>query len=531
MLARVKRGRAVLVGATVAVTALLASTALASAAPTPPFTECPAVGQDTSCETLIVIQSDGSLKAYNDPSQGPFDGIEDTLVGVLNESSSTVSSVKISGPDVFGFDGDGICSGYTPGPPDCPYGTTGYEGPKTEFEVITEDEGSVLFTEGALAPGESTYFSLEENVNLRCETECQTLESTSLSTLLEAEGGPGEEEVSVEPGEGVKDTAELSGNNSPKATGTVSYAIYKDAECKGPSESAGTVTVSEGKVPPSESKALTEPGTYYWQALYSGDEENASSKSTCGSEREVVGKTEEALATSLSTTLAGEGQSGPGITVNEGAGVTDDATIEGTNSSKATGTVNYKVYSDSECTQEVDDAGTVSVTSGSVPPSDAETLAPGTYYWQASYSGDGANIGSKSACGSEVETVIAVPKCAKAIGLATFKAAGGKTTISNKLYTELTKKQKLVLKWENGENTLKLTKLISATCTVTAKQSVFSGEGPATVNGEGGYKVKFKLVLTTKSHRFAVHAKITKPEEETLRVNASAKSVSSEEVS
>jgi hypothetical protein len=527
---RMKRGRGIILGVAIAATALLASTAVAAAAPTPPFTECPAVGQDTSCETLIVIQSDGSLKAYNDSSQGPFDGIEDTLVGVLNESSSTVSSVKISGPNIFGFDGDGICAEYTPKPPACPYGTTGYEGPNTEFEVITENEGSVLFTEGALAPGESTYFSLEENVNLVCETECKTLETTSLSTLLEAEGSSGEE-VSVEPGESVKDTAELFGTNSAKATGTVSYAIYKDAECKGASESAGTVTVSEGKVPPSESKALTEPGTYYWQALYSGDEENAFSRSICGSEREVVGKTEEALPTTLSTTLAGDGQSGPSITVKEGAGVTDTATIEGENGSKATGTLTYKVYSDSECTQEVADAGTVSVTGAAAPPSDAEILAPGTYYWQATYSGDGANIGSKNECGSEVETVVAGPKCTKAIGTATFKTASEKTFVSNKLDTELSKKQKLVVKWENGENTLKLTKLTSATCTVTSKQSVFAGKGPATVNGEGGYTVTFKLVLVTKSHRFAVHAKITKPGEETLRVNAAAKSVSSEEIS
>jgi hypothetical protein len=46
------------------------------------------------------------------------------------------------------------------------------------------------------------------------------------------------------------------------------------------------------------------------------------------------------------------------------------------------------------------------VSGGKVPASTAVTLAtPGTYYWQASYSGDPTNAASTSTCGSEVETV------------------------------------------------------------------------------------------------------------------------------
>jgi len=45
------------------------------------------------------------------------------------------------------------------------------------------------------------------------------------------------------------------------------------------------------------------------------------------------------------------------------------------------------------------------VTAGVIPASSAETLSPGTYYWQASYGGDPSNEASKSTCGSEVETV------------------------------------------------------------------------------------------------------------------------------
>jgi hypothetical protein len=64
--------------------------------------------------------------------------IEDTLVGVQNNSAVTVPSPSLNGPGAIGFDGDGICSGQFPGTPtDCPFGPTGYEGPNTSFTPST----------------------------------------------------------------------------------------------------------------------------------------------------------------------------------------------------------------------------------------------------------------------------------------------------------------------------------------------------------------------------------------------------------
>lgn len=141
---------------------LAAPAANASPAPTPPFNQCPAVGLDSSCALLLVINPDGTVVAYGDPAQGPFDGIEDTLVGVQNNSGVTVPSLTLSGPGAFSFDGDGICSGFFSGTPaGCPFGPTGYEGPNTSFTVIDGNNGIVNFT-GGLAPGGSAYFSLEE---------------------------------------------------------------------------------------------------------------------------------------------------------------------------------------------------------------------------------------------------------------------------------------------------------------------------------------------------------------------------------
>lgn len=170
----------------------VASFALASsaAAASPPFNECPAVGEDSSCAVLLVISPEGKLEAFTDGSQKPFDGIEDTLVGVINESRNPVSRIKLTGTDIFLFDGDGICLPYTPGPEGCPFGVeetdpetgagTGgiYQGPDNTFDIFNLNEGEVVFTTPLQPGGGSTYFSLEEAIEgFSCnETECHAKE-------------------------------------------------------------------------------------------------------------------------------------------------------------------------------------------------------------------------------------------------------------------------------------------------------------------------------------------------------------------
>lgn len=135
-----------------------------------PFNECPAVGSDTSCGVLFVINPDGSITVLTDPNQPPFDTppVEDTLIGVLNESSFPIPSLTLaSTDDAFGFDEDGICSpSTTPEAPGCPFATTsdGYEGPDNTFSVVDNNHGTVNFTGGGLPSGQSTYFGLEGNV-------------------------------------------------------------------------------------------------------------------------------------------------------------------------------------------------------------------------------------------------------------------------------------------------------------------------------------------------------------------------------
>src|SRR5262249_8357991 len=128
-----------------------------------PFSQCPAVGTDTSCEFLLVVTSSGAVQVFHDSTQPPVDGIEDTLVGVVNSSGSTINSLALSSSsDIFGFDGDGLCtlSGHPGG---CPFGSTGYEGPNTSFSGINAAKtGGVVNFTGGLTNNATAYFSLEE---------------------------------------------------------------------------------------------------------------------------------------------------------------------------------------------------------------------------------------------------------------------------------------------------------------------------------------------------------------------------------
>ena len=187
----------------------------------PPFNECPAIGYDNSCGILINVTSSGTQilqdpnnapSTVSNPSPGsqvPYDIGDDTLVGIVNNTAKPVYAVQLSGEstgtDLFGFDGDGICTyglngsdtngaagggtGSTPLPVGDFGGYTGdsyctpsqleggaapsgfdpngsdYEGPNNTFSNISPDEttGVVNFTT-PLQPGQSTYFSLEESL-------------------------------------------------------------------------------------------------------------------------------------------------------------------------------------------------------------------------------------------------------------------------------------------------------------------------------------------------------------------------------
>jgi len=206
--------------------------------------------------------------------------------------------------------------------------------------------------------------------------------------------------------------------------------------------------------------------------------------------------TEQGFST-ITTKLSGEGKEGEKITVESGTAVTDAANLSGEHAASATGTVEYKVYSDPECKTLVAEAGTVSVSGEAVPSSNAETLAPGTYYWQASYSGDELNKAAVSGCGEEVETVEG-PKCSHVAGNGHWGPRGGPEggNLGDNLSTELNAHQELQTTGPNDEFHMHLTHLASASCVAIAGGLEFSGTGSAKFDHQNGYTASFAFAVT-----------------------------------
>jgi hypothetical protein len=198
-------GRGALAGMLIAAAIVLCAAPVAHAQP---FPQCPPVDADKSCQFLVTITNAGPSVAQ-DPAQGPYESSDDSLIGVQNNASSSITALPLAatGTTLFGFEADGICDpGTGPLPPGCvpvpgsPAGTTcaaqnvacsfppppgepanyteagsgsalpwpngdrqnGYEGPTSWFSGISTDTtaGTVNFSP-AIPPGGSTYFSLE----------------------------------------------------------------------------------------------------------------------------------------------------------------------------------------------------------------------------------------------------------------------------------------------------------------------------------------------------------------------------------
>ena len=192
-------------------------------------------------------------------------------------------------------------------------------------------------------------------------------------------------------GTSVTDQATISGA-SPTAGGTVSYAVYSNNTCSTLVQSLGTLTVTSGSVGASNPWTATPAGNYWFQATYSGDTANAGPvSSACTSEPMVVSPNTPTVTTALT----------PPSPVLVGTSVTDQATITGATAT-AGGTVSYAVYSNNTCSTLVASLGSKTVTSGSVGASNSWTSVVGSYWFQATYSGDTSNTGPvSSACTSE----------------------------------------------------------------------------------------------------------------------------------
>ena len=98
------------------------------------------------------------------------DGDDDVLVGIVNDTHRSISSITLTGPETpFGFYGDGACDGiwiFAAGNP-CGSTTFPYGHQGVTFSAISADTdtGTVDFA-GGIAPGGNNWFSLEGPVDV-----------------------------------------------------------------------------------------------------------------------------------------------------------------------------------------------------------------------------------------------------------------------------------------------------------------------------------------------------------------------------
>ncbi len=98
--------------------------------------------------------------------------------------------------------------------------------------------------------------------------------------------------TSVAVGQSVTDAAWLTGVTSGGTpTSTIQYTIYRDTGCTAVAQAWPAQPIANGSVPNSPALTFILPGTYYYQATYSGDSKNNAVTSPCTSEVLTVAST------------------------------------------------------------------------------------------------------------------------------------------------------------------------------------------------------------------------------------------------
>lgn len=136
-----------------------------------PETVCPPVGAAVGCGIVISVNPGGTLtgQSYGGAAGGNYEGAggDDVLVGVVNNTGTSLASFTLTGGGggAFGFDGDGPCTGYTPAPPmGCGPDASGYGGGGPDVAVtFSNNTGTSLTVNlvGGLPAGGKAWFALE----------------------------------------------------------------------------------------------------------------------------------------------------------------------------------------------------------------------------------------------------------------------------------------------------------------------------------------------------------------------------------
>jgi len=125
------------------------------------------------CTILITLNADGSITTTHPNPAPSYDaGLDDNMIAVVNNTRNTVTGLQLTSAtvDIFGLDGDGVCSG-PPGwtfsalapDPRCAIATDPHRyGPVgINFTIFNPFSGIVNFGNGGIPPNGSAFFTLE----------------------------------------------------------------------------------------------------------------------------------------------------------------------------------------------------------------------------------------------------------------------------------------------------------------------------------------------------------------------------------
>jgi large repetitive protein len=124
------------------------------------------------CTILITLNANGSITTtFPNPAPSYDQGLDDNLIGVVNNTSKTITALQLTSATVpiFGLEDDGVCGlpGWIFSPlgpnPNCAIATDphGYGPAGINFTIFNNNSGIVNFGNGGIAPGGNAFFSLE----------------------------------------------------------------------------------------------------------------------------------------------------------------------------------------------------------------------------------------------------------------------------------------------------------------------------------------------------------------------------------
>ena len=239
------------------------------------------VGSTGACEPLTVdkgtpstatqLHNSGTDAAFANGTHLPFGS------GVFDVATvSNASGFDLTGSVTFQFFNNGTCTGE----PVSSESKTPFSGTANSSSHDNLNAGSYSFNAQYLAGNDPNH---NDSAVSECEPFVVDKAAPSIATTLSA--------TEVVIGTSVNDTAKLTGA-SPNAGGSVTYTVFDNNQCtvNANTRDAGTVAVTNGSVPNSNSLLFNTAGDFYWQAVYGGDANNLGATSPCTSEHLLVDK-------------------------------------------------------------------------------------------------------------------------------------------------------------------------------------------------------------------------------------------------